>query len=303
MSPTLSAPCGGLTAGEWLVAATDALVSGVHFPAATAPHDVAYKAFAVNLSDLAAMGARALAAQAACEAPAGDDWCARVGPALHAAADAFDLGLAVHAAPGARRRVAVQILGQVPRDAALTRDGARPGDVVWVSGTLGDAGGGLAVAEGRLDAALAADRAWLRARLDRPTPRLALGGRLRGVASAAIDLSDGLAGDAGHVASRSGVAIRLRLADLPVSPALERAVGAAAARRLALTAGDDYELMFTAPAGGDAAVRRAAARGGVAVTAVGDVTRGTGVSVKDEAGRPMISEQGYEHFRGAGDPA
>ena len=209
----------------------------------------------------------------------------------------------MHAAPGARRRVAVQVLGQVPRDAALTRDGARPGDVVWVSGTLGDAGGGLAVAEGRLDAALAADRAWLRARLDRPTPRLALGRRLRGVASAAIDLSDGLAGDAGHVASRSGVAIRLRLADLPVSPALERAVGAAAARRLALTAGDDYELMFTAPAAGEAAVRRAAARGGGAVTAVGEVTRGTGVSVKDEAGRPMIPEQGYEHFRGAGDPA
>jgi thiamine-monophosphate kinase len=294
-------PVSALPAGELLVATADALVSGVHFPEGTDPRDVAWKAIAVNLSDLAAMGAVPVAAQASCEAPAEDGaWMQRLAKGMAAAAAALGTALTQHPGTGTRRRVAVQALGRVPPRVALRRDGARPGDTVWVSGTLGDAGAGLALLQGRLAARDAADRAFLIGRLQRPWPRLSLGMALRGIASAAIDLSDGLAGDAAHVAERSAAALHIRVDALPLSPSLERVAGARA-RRLAVGAGDDYELLFTAPAAAEEAVRGAAAGTGLGVTAVGSVTRGRGLRLLDATGCDLPASVDFQHFEPTGE--
>lgn len=285
--------------GQHLVATLDALVAGVHFPANTPPGDVAFKSIAVNLSDLAAMGAQPLGVQASCEAPAAQrGWCEALARALDdVARGALPVPAEVVLLEAPERRVCVQALGQVPAGQALTRDGATPGERVWVSGTLGDAGAGLALLQGRLQRADAADREHLLARLARPQPRLALGRALRGVASAAIDVSDGVAGDAGHLARRSAVRIELEAARLPLSGALLRVAGAARARTLAAFAGDDYELLFTAPPGRDAEVQAAARAGGVAVCCIGQVRAGAGCVVADASGH-ALEGGAHEHFAG-----
>jgi thiamine-monophosphate kinase len=281
-----------------MVATLDALVCGVHFPEDTPAADVAFKSLAVNLSDLAAMGADVVAAQASCEAPAEHAaWREAVAAELHAeAAHALCVAASVALLDAPERRVCVQALGRVPDGLALTRDGARPGDRVWVSGTLGDAGAGLAIVQGRLDAGRGAHRDHLLERLARPRPRVALGRQLRGVASAAIDVSDGIAGDAAHLSRRSGVRVRLEVDRLPLSAALREVAGETLARRLAVFAGDDYELLFTAPPAADAAVARAAREGGVPVRRIGEVLSGTGCVLEDAAGR-RLEGAAFEHFR------
>lgn len=285
-------------AGYLLAITADALVSGVHFPRDTPHEDVAWKALAANLSDLAAMGADPLGLQAECAAPSDDaDWADRIATALDAVAAhlGLDVGVACRRTAGPSRRVAVQAMGSVPREGALTRAGARPGDELWVSGTLGDAGAGLAIVQGRLAGADAVDRAFLLERLARPQPRLALGRGLRGIAGAAIDLSDGIVGDAGHVARRSGVAVTIHAGRLPLSGALRRTAGAAALD-LALGAGDDYELLFSAPSASADRVRAAAAQAGVPVCRVGAVRAGEGVRILDADGRERPPPAGFRHF-------
>lgn len=295
--PLASIP--GPDRGHLSVIALDTLVSAVHFPPDTAAADAAWKSLAVNLSDLAAMGADPSALQAHCEAPRGDaQWLREVAAGLADAAREFALPLQVRDAPGATRRISVQAIGSVPRAGVLTRAGAHAGDELWVSGTLGDAGAGLAVAQGRLHVAPGPGRDHLLARLARPSPRLALGRALRGVASAAIDVSDGIVGDAGHLARRSGVAIRIHADDLPLSAALCAAVDAGTARALALRAGDDYELLFCAPREHASAVRAAARTAGIEVRVIGAVLAGAGVTLADRAGRPVDAGHAYQHFSG-----
>ena len=285
---------------EQLAAAVDTLVEGVHFPADSDPADVGYKAVAVNLSDLAAMGARPLGASAS--AFLGDPGDGRAAALRRGMAQACRL----HRIGTPRARVAeghftvsVAAFGALPRGAALTRSGARPGDRIYVSGRLGDAG--LALREYYGGARLEDPaRRRAEARLHRPTPRVAAGMALRGIASAAIDISDGLVADLGHLCRASGVGARVRLDLLPLSDALRASAGREERWRLAATGGDDYELCFTVPPQRRGLLEAQAPRFECEVTEIGRVEKGAGVAcVLPDGGRWQPGGHGgYRHFGG-----
>lgn len=287
------------TRGQWLAACVDTLVAGVHFPVGTAWPDLGWKALAVNLSDLAAMGARPRWATLAVTLPHGDA-AAFLGIArgLRRLARAHGVALVGGDTTRGPLSLTVQALGEVPARRALTRSGARPGDGIWVSGTLGDAAAGLAIVQGRLRGVPAAQARRLRARLDRPTPRIALGIALRGIAGACIDISDGLAQDLGHVLRESGVGAAVAADALPLSTALRRTVVDAAARRsLALAGGDDYELCFTVPARREARLASVARALRLPLARIGTVVRRRGLELRDGAGRRVaLSRVGHDHF-------
>ena len=269
-----------------LVTVVDTLVAGTHFPPDLDAADVGFRAVAVNLSDIAAMAARPRWMTLALTLPAADPaWLAAFAEGLFAAANPHGVALVGgDTTAGTCRVVTVQITGDVAEGMALRRSGARPGDTLYVTGTLGDAAAALALArEGRVDAAL-------EARFRRPAARVAYGASLGGRASAAIDVSDGLLGDAGKLARASGVALVIELERLPLSAALTGAVDGAAARRFALTGGDDYELLFSAD---PAALPDP---DGLAVTAIGRVESGDDVRCL-EGGRDVeVKDLSYRHF-------
>ena len=282
----------------------DAVVEDVHFRRASSRlQDVGHKALAVNLSDLAAMGARPRWALVALGVPRG--FSLREARALGAGFGALAresgtalVGGNVTRAPGLS--VTVTVGGEVAAGRALLRSGARPGEVVWVSGTLGDARLGLVLMErpGGVEARRLRRRPRLageaRARQRRPSARLELGEALIGLASSCIDLSDGLVQDAGHLAASSGVALRLALDALPCSGALEAAYPEAGERaRTAASGGEDYELLFTAPPSRRAALDRLARRLGLRLTPIGEVCAGRGVHV---AGARASSLRGFDHL-------
>ena len=294
-------------AGHELAVTADTLNAGVHFPADATPADIGWKALAVNLSDLASMGARPAWCTLSLSLP-GDDtaW-------LDAFLDGF-LGLAdTHAVAlvgGDTTRgplsIAVTAMGWVEAGAALRRDGARPGDDVWVTGTLGDAAAALVLGgyvpiplDGvAMPAVEAGNAAALRARLARPAPRVAVGRALAGLAHACVDVSDGLLADLGHICRRSGVGAEIELARLPASPAL-RAAYADDELRAALQAagGDDYELCFSASTAAREAVARALEQAGTTGTRIGRITDGDGVRALAADGSPWRPFRGgYVHF-------
>lgn len=291
--------------GHQLVATKDAMVEGVHYLSETAPADIARKLLRVNLSDLAAMGAAPLGVLLACAFPKDiqEDWIAAFAGGLGKDLAEFEtalLGGDTVALPEDSDCPAVfslTALGTVPAGTALTRGGAAAGDLVFVSGTLGDAAAGLMVLKGDLQGGGSGDDLATRHLL--PEPRLALAVALRGVASAAIDVSDGLVADAGHIADVSKVTVEIEADQLPMSGAL---TGLALADRelldMALTGGDDYELLFSAPADKLAAVMAAAESSGVPVTEIGRVSEGTSVIVRDSHGQALeIARSGWRHFR------
>lgn len=282
---------------QHLVVTVDALVAGVHFAEHWPADLIAYKSLAVNLSDLAAMGAEPLAAHAS-RSDRDASWLKRFDEAFERACVDYSVQSTILTDRGPMGRICVQAFGQVPANQALRRDGARAGDQIWVSGTLGDAGAGLAIEQGRLKVSTIAEREWFRERLTRPSPRVALGVQLRGIANAAIDVSDGLVGDAGHVAERSHVAMVLEAPCIPISDALRGALPGQAALALALSAGDDYELCFTAPLEASPAVEEHALAAGVSVCRVGEVRPGSGVVVLDGDGVPIKVAAAYQHFTG-----
>lgn len=275
--------------------ALDTLVAGVHFPGDAAAADVGHKALAVNLSDLAAMGATPQWALLALTLPAADAaWLEGFAAGFGALACAHGVALVGGDVTRGPLTVSVQVIGAA-EGPALRRDGARPGDRVWLSGRPGEAAAGLAVwGSGQRH-----DARWrgLVGRLHRPAPRCALGRALAGTASAAIDVSDGVAADAGHIAAASGVGIVLQAERLPLSRRLRAWAGTGAARELALHGGDDYELCFTAPPAADAAVQAAARRHRVPVRVIGRVTGSGGLQVRDAGGRSLAGG-GYQHFGG-----
>ncbi|MEX0430965.1 thiamine-phosphate kinase [Spiribacter insolitus] len=276
-----------------LLMALDTLVEGVHFPADLPAYWVGYRALAVNLSDIAAMGGEPCWALLGLTLPAPDEpWVAEFADGLGCLAR--DSGVALIGGDVTRGplTVSLQITGRAA-GVALRRDGAHPGDVVWVSGRPGEAAAGLAVWQQDGDRELAHWRGLQQAFIA-PRPRVALGQALAGVASAAIDLSDGLAADAGHIAERSGVALHLDPACCRPSARLQRWAGEAGARRLQLGGGDDYELCFTAPRGAGGAVRAAARRARTPVRCIGEVRQGEGVWWGDE--RILEAAAGYRHF-------
>ena len=276
--------------------AVDTLVDGVHFPRDTPARDVGYKALAVNLSDLAAMGASATEAVAVVSVPESHDlaWLDSFRSGLESLADSVGVAVcAVDIVPGALS-VSVEVHGRCPAGAALTRAGARAGDRIFVSGTLGDAGGGLDLALGRRAARPAASAGELLARLRRPVPRLPLGSALRGIASAAIDVSDGLCQDLGHVLEASGAGARVDARLLPLSAALLEVVGDTAARTLALSAGDDYELLFTvAP---DRVNRLEDLEVADSMTEIGVIEPEPGLRLVGPSGRMVPAPSGFRHF-------
>ncbi len=284
-----------------LVAATDTLVEHVHFPIATRPEDVGWKALAVNLSDLAAMGATPAWALLALTLPSPDrDFVTRFADGFAALAAQHGIALVGGDTTKGPLTVTVSVVGFVPRGRALLRSGARAGDLVFVTGTLGDAAAGLRFPfEGLFQSAASSDACdALRARLDRPTPRVAAGIVLREHASSCIDVSDGLLADAGHVARASGVGIDITAAALPASPALLQAFGEPERLSLQATGGDDYELVFTLAAADESAVLRDLAKAGCGATRIGRVVAThAGVRLLDGDGNEIaVKRRGWEHF-------
>ena len=284
-------------AGHELALSIDTLTEGVHFPACTDPADVGWKTLACGLSDLAAGGAEPAWCLLALGLPAADsDWLTGLARGLGEAATAYGVSLiGGDTTRSACRSLTLQIGGLIPRGQVLSRAGARPGDLVCVSGAPGEAAMALHQLQARGEATAA-----LRKRLDRPSPRVALGQRLRGSASACIDVSDGLGADAAHIAHASGVELRLEAERLPISPALAEAAAASdrSARDWLLHGGDDYELCFTIAAS-DWAALQAAGKLPAPVTMIGHVRAGAGVTLQLEDGTVRGLEQGgYRHFAG-----
>ena len=282
--------------GMQLVATTDTLVAGVHFPNAVPAATIGHRALAVNLSDLAAMGARPAWALLALTLPEADEqWLAEFAAGLGALARAHDVALIGGDTTRGPLTVTVQLLGHVPHGRALTRAGGRAGDLLYVSGSPGDAGAGLAIEQGRLAAPPEA-APYLRERFLLPTPRVALGERLREYARACIDVSDGLLGDAGKLAAASGVGLEISFEALPVSPQLTQTLGADAARELALTAGDDYELLFAVDPARVAELERELPPSQWNFRHIGALRAAHG-AVVTRAGTVMeFSHSGYRHF-------
>jgi thiamine-monophosphate kinase len=286
-------------AGHDLVAVTDTLVAGVHFPVATRAEDIGWKSLAVNLSDLAAMGATPGWALLALTLPEADrDFVERFADGFASLAGLHRVALVGGDTTRGPLTVTVTALGFVPNDRALRRDGARPGDLVFVTGTLGDAAGALRLgARTAHDDAEASARDALRARLDRPEPRIAAGAVLRGVASACIDVSDGLLADAAHIAAQSGVGIDIDADALPVSSALLQLFDASTRRAFQCGGGDDYELVFTLAEAEETSVMQDLARLGCGATRIGRVVEGAGVRLVDRDGADIDAPaRGWDHF-------
>lgn len=288
--------------GEQWAVSTDTLVEGRHFLSTVDASALGHKALAVNLSDLAACGAQPQACTLALTLPRVDEaWLDGLARGFHALADAHGIVLAGGDTTGGPLSLTVTVMGTVPAGGALRRDQAHEGDELWVShpanGGLGDARLALEAFRGRVSLTQA-DFESTRQRMERPWPRVALGLALRGVATAAIDLSDGLLGDLAHVCRASGMGAEVRLRDLPRSPALARQAEDLQ-RECLLAGGDDYELLFCAPPGNRERVREAAAAAGVSVSCIGRLTQGRAVSVLDGPTALPASAlpAGFDHFR------
>ena len=284
-------------AGQQLAVSTDTLVEGRHFLSTVPPERLGHKALAVNLSDLAACGARPLAFTLALSMPrAEESFLAGLARGMQALARRAGIALVGGDTTAGPLALTVTVFGEVPPGAALLRSGACPGDTLWVSGTLGDARLALEAFRGTLRLEPEAFEDARRA-MEQPEPRVALGLALRGVATSAIDLSDGLLGDLGHILERSRVGAELRLDALPRSAHLA-AQPEPVQRGCLLAGGDDYELLFTAPEAAQAAVQEAAARASVPVTAVGRIVAGSGLRVLDAGGQPvaLAGLAGFDHF-------
>lgn len=272
-----------LQPGERLATSVDTMVAGVHFPEDTFPEDVGFRAVSVAASDLAAMGARPLGMTVALTLPEADElWLHAFSQGLAQAVSAYGLPLVGGDTTRGPLAITVQVLGTLPLDRALLRGGARPGDAVYVSGPLGDAAAALAVLAG--DWRPAPEHAeYLLQRFNRPRARLELGLQLLPSASAAIDISDGLVADAGHIAAASGVKMEIDPSLVPLSDALCSHPRRRQAQQWALSGGDDYELCFCLPPG-------AVAPAGC--TRIGSVATGGGV----DCGPDIDFATGYQHF-------
>ncbi len=283
--------------GMQLAVSTDMLVEGRHFLPTVDPQRLGHKCMAVNLSDLAACGATPLAFTLALSLPqASVDWLDPFSRGLLELADAHGCELVGGDTTRGPLTVGITIFGEVPAGGALLRGGAQAGDDIYVSGTLGDARLALEVFRGSLSVPQAVfDMA--RARMECPTPRVALGQALRGVATAAIDISDGLAGDLGHILRQSGVGATLQAAALTGLLAAGDTVSERQRLTLALGGGDDYELAFTAPPAAREAVAQAGTRASTRITRIGQVDARAGLRVVDAQGRPVeASVRGFDHF-------
>ena len=295
------------TPGKQLAVTTDMLVAGTHFLPDTDPRNLGWKALAVNLSDLAAMGAKPRWATLAGALPAIDEaWIARFADGFFACAAEYGVDIIGGDTTRGPLNVCITALGEVEPGRALRRDGAQVGDQVWVSGRPGLASLGLAQLQGRIKLPEPWPRLCIGA-LEKPRPRIALGQALLGIASAAIDVSDGLLADLGHIAERSGCAAAVQLVQLPHLP--KGPDYDADLRRMALecqlAGGDDYELCFTAPFDQHLAIAKVAAELELQLWCIGEMVAGAAgtVTVIDPDGLPVeFASQGYDHFAAPAQP-
>ena len=282
--------------GMELVAAVDTIVSGRHFLEGASARSIGHRALAVNLSDMAAMGAAPAWAPLALTMPGADvSWLEEFSSGLLELAAEYGVELVGGDTTLGPLTVSVQILGLVPAGTALRRDGARAGDLLAVSGTLGDAAAGLTFSRQRM-LGPTADMAALIQRFEYPAPRVRLGLAARGVANAAMDLSDGLVGDLPKLAQASGLAAHVDVEKLPLSAAMRGAAGSQQARDWALGGGDDYELLFAISPESFPVLERSAGQLNLTLTPIGQLRAGAGVtwSLNGEEFAPGVS--GYDHF-------
>ena len=288
------------SAGCELAVSVDMLVSGRHFFPDADPESIGHKTLAVNLSDMAAIGATPRWALLAGALPEIDTtWLAAFARGLFSLADLHHVELIGGDTTRGPLTLCVTILGEVPAGQALLRGGAKSGDSIWVSGRLGDAALALAHAQGHVamsnEELAVCERALLM-----PSPRVALGERLRRMATAAIDISDGLTGDLGHVLRASAVGAEVELAAIPRGPAMNRLLASAQrelALRCLLAGGDDYELCFTVPQSREAILGDIARELGLALACIGRISEAAGIVVRDEFGRALAAlPRGFDHF-------
>ncbi|WP_166363177.1 thiamine-phosphate kinase [Pseudomonas akapageensis] len=281
-------------AGEQLAISTDTLVAGVHFPDASDPFLLGQRALAVAASDLAAMGATPVAFTLALTLPTvSADWLQAFARGLNQMAQHCRLSLIGGDTTRGPLSLTMTVFGRVPAGKALTRAGARPGDLLCVGGALGDAAGALPLVLGER-AAQASIAEPLLARYWSPSPQFALGQSLLGKATSAMDISDGLLADCGHIAAASSVALRVELDKIPMSAALRAFLDPAQAQQAALAGGDDYVLAFTLPA----AELPGLLASGLPITVIGKVLEGQGVTLHDGEGKDITpATRGYQHFR------
>jgi thiamine-monophosphate kinase len=286
-----------VTNGMDLAVSVDTMVSGTHFFPDVDPETLGHKALAVNLSDMAAMGALPFWAMLALTLPRVDhDWLAAFAKGFFDLAEEFDVSLIGGDTTRGPLTLTVTIMGEVPAGAAMRRSGAKAGNDIWVSGFIGDAALSVAHRHGRL----ALDEADYREavmRLYEPTPRVSLGQALRGLATAAIDVSDGLLADLGHICKLSGVGATVELASIPLSPIAAKHVATDAGRAAIVAGGDDYELCFTAHPNSRESIQDLTKMLHVPLTRIGQVKRGKGVSLLGPDGKAVkIDGRGFDHF-------
>lgn len=286
--------------GNQLAISVDTLVSGVHFSPSVLPEHLGHKALAVNLSDLAAMGAAPAWATLALTLPAVDEsWLGGFAAGFATLAKRHGVQLIGGDTTRGPLSITLQVQGLVPEGAALRRGGARAGDGIYVTGELGDAALCLILMRGEAD--LPPGLESLRLRLERPQPRVEAGLALRGLASSAIDLSDGLLADLGHILEASGLGAGVELARLPLSGSFARWLAESGDWTPAVAGGDDYELCFTAAVENAPALRRLAAELDLAITRIGTIEETPGLRARLPDGEPWTGNRmGYEHFAGEG---
>ena len=283
--------------GADLAVSVDTIVAGRHFPEGSDAHSIGHRALAVNLSDMAAMGAMPAWATLALTMPSADsDWLGKFAAGFLKLADAHSVALVGGDTTRGPLTVSVQILGHLPHGSALRRVGGRAGDILAVSGTLGDAAAGLAFLQMPTAAKRSPEAETLIQRFAYPVPRVRLGLAARGIASAAMDLSDGLVGDLPKLADACGLAAHVCIEALPLSAALRQSVSVGQARDWALAGGDDYELLLAVPADLFTELQGAANQLNLTLTPIGELHAGAGVtwSLNGEDFSPGVS--GYEHF-------
>jgi len=283
-------------AGQSLVVTTDTLISGVHFPVDTAPEFIGYKSLAVNLSDLAAMGAEPAWFTLSITLPESNErWLEKFSDGLFGLAQQYHIQLIGGDTTRGHLSITIQAIGLVPEGQALTRGGARLNDAVYVTGTIGDAAAGLKIKQRKLRASQSICDS-LVARLERPCPRVVEGVALRGRASSAIDISDGLAADLNHVLVASEVGADILINDIPLSDAYTR-LELSNTRQLAVCGGDDYELCFTVPTVNEQQVQQRLDDLGCRYTRIGTITSEPGLRWYDGEGNEVSwNIQGYDHF-------
>lgn len=284
-------------AGYRLVTAVDTIVAGIHFPLDTAAADIAYRALAVNLSDMAAMGAQPRwFTLSLCLPEPREAWLAEFVISLQQLAAQYDVQLVGGDTVKGPLNISVQILGLVETDVWLTRSGAEPGDMVFISGVPGEAAGGLQLLLQTPITVDAEHRRHLLERFYRPTPRVELGRSIRQLASAAMDVSDGLLTDLNKLCAASGYGAHVDLESLPTSPALLTTFGAQTAERYALTGGDDYELLFTVSSKKLLQLEAAIAELPVRCTPIGRIVDGEEVQCCRRGELVTVAVQGFDHF-------